>query len=226
MFAAEQPIGGGVRNRDDAVIVDAENARRHTRQHRLDERAPLIVERVGVDQAGLLAQELGGHLVECFAEMAEVSVRSPRWHLNLKIAGSDLVGGADEAADRSDQPIGERQAEPDGREQHGEREEHENGGETQLKAVPVRLKACPDVGNERRIFRDLGRQRVDPSRGVQELPVSPGNRPNADEDVAGPEEAAERFTIAGRPGSRTAQVWRSACRPILARRRSEFRRSS
>ena len=74
MFAAEQPVGGGVRNRDDPVIVDAEDARRHARKDRLDERTPLIVERIGVDQAGLLAQELGGHLVECFAEMAEVSV--------------------------------------------------------------------------------------------------------------------------------------------------------
>jgi hypothetical protein len=34
--------------------------------------------------------------------------------LNLKIAGGDLVGGADEAADRSDQTIGEGEAEPDG----------------------------------------------------------------------------------------------------------------
>ena len=100
-FAAEQPIGGGVRNRDDPFVVDAENARRHPRQHRLDECAPLIVERVRVDQAGLLAQELGGHLVERLAEMAEVSVRSARWHLNVKIAGSDLVRGADQAADRS-----------------------------------------------------------------------------------------------------------------------------
>ena len=29
VFATEQPIGGGVRNRDDPIIVDAENARRH-----------------------------------------------------------------------------------------------------------------------------------------------------------------------------------------------------
>ena len=57
----------------------------------------------------------------------------------------------------------------------------------------------PDVGNERRVFRDLGRQRVDPPRGVQELPFSAGNRPNADENVADPEEAAERFTIQGVP---------------------------
>src|SRR3984885_5601844 len=127
--------------------------------------------------------------------MAEVSVRSARWHLNLKIAGSDLVRGADEAADRSDQTIGEGKAEPDGGEQHGERQEHENGGETQLKTVPMSLKAPPHVGNERRVFRDLGRQWVDPSRSVQELPVGAGNRPYADEDVANPEESAKRFTI-------------------------------
>src|SRR3984957_11225107 len=129
--------------------------------------------------------------------MTKVSVRSARWHLNLKIAGGDLVRSADEAADRSDQTIGEGEAEPDGREQHGEREKHENSGETQLKAVPMRFEARPDVGNERRIFRDLGRQRVDPSRSVQELAFGSRNRPNANEDVADPEESAERFTIDG-----------------------------
>src|SRR5277367_1119710 len=59
------------------------------------------------------------------------------------------------------------------------------------------LKATPHIGDERRVFRDLGRQRVDPSRSVQELPIGPGNWPNANEEVADSEEAAERFTIDG-----------------------------
>ena len=58
-------------------------------------------------------------------------------------------------------------------------------------------KRRPHVGDERGVFRNLGRQRVNPSRGVQELPVGAGDRPNADEDVADAEEAAERFAIHG-----------------------------
>src|SRR5258705_2734 len=71
------------------------------------------------------------------------------------------------------------------------------GCETQLKAVPMRFEARPDVGNEGRVFRDLGRQRVNPSGSVQELAVRPRDRANANEDVADPEEAAERFAIDG-----------------------------
>ena len=195
--AAEQPVGGGVRNRDDPIVVDAEDARRHPRQHRLNERAPLIVERVRVDQARLLAQDLGGHLVERVSEMAEVSIRPSRRHLNVKVAGSDLVGSADQAADRPDQSIGEGESEPDGGKQHGEREEHEDGRKTQLKAVPMGLEARPHVGDERGVFGDLGRQRVDPPRRVQELPVGAGDRANPDKDVADAEKAAERLAIHG-----------------------------
>ena len=83
-LAAEQPLGGGVGDRDDPVVVDAEDARRHARQHRLDEGAPLVVERVGLDEPGLLAQEFGGHLVERVAEMAEVSVGTARRHLDMR----------------------------------------------------------------------------------------------------------------------------------------------
>ena len=73
-IAAEQALRGGVRNRDDAFVVDAQNAGGHARQHRLDEGSPLIVERVRLDQAGLLAQQLGGHLVEGVSEMPEIPV--------------------------------------------------------------------------------------------------------------------------------------------------------
>ena len=112
--AAEQPLGCGVRDRDDPVVIDAENAGGHPGQHRLDESAPLVVERVRVDQAGLLAQELGGHLVERVSEMPEVSIGTPGRHLNVKVAGCDLVGCVgSEPADRSDKPIGERQPQPD-----------------------------------------------------------------------------------------------------------------
>ena len=195
--AAEQPIGGRVRNRDDAIMVDAKNACRDPRQHRLNERAPLVVERVRFNEASLLTQDLGGHLVERVPEMAEVSILTARRHLNMKVAGSDLVRGADQASDRPDQPIGEGEAQPDGGKQHRQRQEHEDGGEAQFKTVPMGLEASPYVGDERGVFSDLGRQGVNSSRSVQELPVGARDGPNADEDVADAEEAAERLAVYG-----------------------------
>ena len=59
------------------------------------------------------------------------------------------------------------------------------------------FEASPHVGDERGVFRDLGRQRIDPARGVEELPFGAGDRPNADEDVADAEEAAQRLAIQG-----------------------------
>src|ERR1700722_20078793 len=129
--------------------------------------------------------------------MTEVSVRRAGWHLNIEIAGSDLVRRADQATDRSDQPIGEGKAQPDGGKEHGERQEHENSRESQLKTMPVGLEASPHVGNEPGVFRDLCRQGVDASRGIEKLPFGAGDRPNANEDVANAEEAAQSLAIQG-----------------------------
>ena len=59
------------------------------------------------------------------------------------------------------------------------------------------LEAPPHVGDEGGVFRDLGRQRVNSPRGVKELPRGPGDRPDADENVAGPEKPAERLAVQG-----------------------------
>jgi hypothetical protein len=48
------------------------------------------------------------------------------------------------------------------------------------------LRSAPRCWKQARVFRDLGGQRVNPSGSVQELAVRPGNRPNANEDVADP----------------------------------------
>ena len=132
---------------------------------------------------------------------------APRWprspseapgrHLNMQVAGGDLVGGANEPADRSDKPVGPSEAEPDRREQHRQGQHHEHGGKAEFEAVPVGLEASPHVGDERGVLGDLGRQRVDPARGVEELSVGAGDRPNADENVADPEKAAERLAVQG-----------------------------
>ena len=127
--------------------------------------------------------------------MAEISLRTARRHLNIEVARRHLVGGADQATDRSDQAIGESEPDPDRGKQHREREEHKHRGEPELEAVPMRLEASPHVGDERRVFRDLGGQRVDPARRIQELPVGAVNRPNADEDIPGAEKPAQSLPV-------------------------------
>src|ERR1700727_3275700 len=129
--------------------------------------------------------------------MGEVSIGTSRGHVNMEISGRDLVSRADEATDWADQSIGEGEAEPDGGKEHCQRKKYENGRKTQFEAVPMSFKATPHVGDEGGVFRDLGRQRVDPPRGVEELPTGAGDRPNADEDVADAEEAAERLAVQG-----------------------------
>src|ERR1700751_887286 len=143
----EHSFGRGVRNRDDPIIVNPQNDGGHSRQDRLDERAPFIIERVRVDEAGLLTQQLGRHLVERVSKVAEVSIGTARRHLNMEIAGSNFIGRVNETADGWEKPIGEGQSKPDRREQHGERQHHEYGRKAQLEAVPMSLKTSPHIGN-------------------------------------------------------------------------------
>jgi hypothetical protein len=98
--------------------------------------------------------------------MAEVSIGTAGRDLNMKIAGSDLVGRADQTADRPNQPIGERQPDPNRGEQHGEGKKHENRRETELEAVAMGLKSPEYISDIGRIIRDLRSQRIDASRGV------------------------------------------------------------
>ena len=91
---SKELFGGGVRDRDRSIAIDAENAGRHARQNRLDKGPPLVVQRIGLDEASLLAQQLGGHLVECLTEVAEVAVGGARGHLDVEIAGGHVVGCA------------------------------------------------------------------------------------------------------------------------------------
>ena len=147
-----KPLGGGVRDGDPAVAVDAENAGRDAREDRLDEGAPLLVQRIGLDEAALLTQQFRRHLVEGLAEMAEVPVGGPGRHLNVEIAGGDLVGGANQPADRADEPVGPSEAQPDRREQHRQRQHDEHRGEAELEAVPVGLEASPHMRNAGGVF--------------------------------------------------------------------------
>ena len=59
----------------------------------------------------LLLAQFERHLVEGVAEMAEVAFRPARRHLHIEIAGGDLVGRADQPADRR-RPADWRRSDP------------------------------------------------------------------------------------------------------------------
>ncbi len=79
---------------------------------------------------------------------------------------------------------------------------HEHGGEAELQAAPVRLEPSPQIGDARGVFRDLGGERIDAARGVQELAFGAGDRSDGDKDVAGAEKAAQRLR-------RSSASWKS-----------------
>ena len=143
----EQRLGRRVDDGDHAARIEADHAGRDAGQDRLRE-APAPVDEVARGgQAVVLAAQLGRHLVEGLAEMGEVALRPPNRHLDVEIAGRDLVGRVDQAADRRDEPVGEVEAEPDRREEDDQRDQREHGREGDLDADLLLL---PEPGSRRR----------------------------------------------------------------------------
>ena len=60
-------------------------------------------------------------------------------NLNVEIAGRDHLGGADQAADRGNQPVGEIEPDPGRRKQHDERDHREHQRERDLNAETARF---------------------------------------------------------------------------------------
>ena len=67
-------------------------------------------------------------------------------HRDVEIAGRDLVGRADQLADRPDQPVGDRDAGPDRRQHDDQRQAEIEQGEGDLRRAPVGLQAAIFVG--------------------------------------------------------------------------------
>jgi len=87
----------------------------------------------------VLGAQLMRHLVEGLAEASEVAAGTLDRDLDLQVAGRDHVGGADQAADRRDQAIGEIEPDPRRRQQHDERDDAEHQRERHLNADFVQL---------------------------------------------------------------------------------------
>jgi hypothetical protein len=64
------------------------------------------------DVVALRAQFLG-HAIEGLAELSEIAFRLTNWDSHVKIAGRDCVGGAYQAPDRRNHPVGKVEPDPD-----------------------------------------------------------------------------------------------------------------
>ena len=193
--------------------VDADDARRNARQHRLGEPAPAIDQVARRGQPVMLVAQLGGHLVEGFAEMGEVALAAPHRHLDIEIAGRDLVGGVDQPADRRHEPVGEVQAEPDRREQHDQRDQREHRREGDLDADLLLLER-------------LDRGRRPPRRSAGTPPPAdrpPGPRRGCARYGRQLQHRAEHVALAGYRQSASSVV---GLVEIFRRRRGDVRRLS
>ena len=112
---ADQPLGGAIEDGDAAIGIDADDAGAGAGQHRFGEASPAIDLVARAHDVVVLRAQLVRHLVEGLAELGEIAFRSADRHLNVQIAGRDHVGGADQAPDRGDQPVGEIEPDPGGR---------------------------------------------------------------------------------------------------------------
>ena len=125
--------------RDAAFGVDADHAGAGAGQHRLGEAAAAVDQVARAHQIVALRAQFLRHLVEGLAELGEIAFRAAHRHLDIEIAGRDEIGGADQAADRRHQAIGEVQPDPDRRQQHDQRDHRVHQREGDLHAEPPRL---------------------------------------------------------------------------------------
>ena len=117
----------------------------------------------------MLMAQLRCHLVEGFAKVSQIALPAPDRHLNVEIAGRDLVGRVDQPADRRHQPVGEVEAEPDCRKQHDQRDEREHRREGDLNAGLFLFERSIEGDPRLSYRREVDRPRID----------SPGNEQNA-----------------------------------------------
>ena len=135
----DQLLGRAVEDADPAVGVDADDAGARAREHRFGETAAAVDLIARAHQVVALRAQLLRHLVEGLAELGEVALPAPHRHLHIEIAGRNQIGGADQAADRRDQPVREVKPDPYRREQHDQRDHGVHQREGDLHADAARL---------------------------------------------------------------------------------------
>ncbi len=108
------------------------------------------------------------HLVEGLGEARQVALGAAHRHLDEEIAGGDEVGGADQTANRRDQAIGEIDAEPDRREQHGQRDHRIEQRKRHLHADAALLQAAIIRNRGSRLVEVLDDAGINRARDIEE----------------------------------------------------------
>ena len=190
--AIEQPLGRAVDDGNAALGVETDDAGADAREHRLGEAAALIDLVARADDVFVLRAKLLRHLVEAFAQVREIALAPPQRNLDVEISGSNEIGGADQAADRGGEPIGEIQSEPHRGQQQDQRDDriHQREGDLYAEApvLHARIFGKPRLGRTQ-ILQHLG---IDGARDVEIGVVEGRERHDGGDKIGGVREINDR----------------------------------
>ena len=156
-----------VGQRDAACGINADHAGGHARKHRLDEAPPFVEFGVLGHDVVALRLQVDGHLFERRTEAADVVARKPVGELNVQIALAHLLGGADELADRHDEPVCEDEPGPDRRCEKRQSQQHIHDREDKL-ILSARLFELRKLHNvELRALQKPENVGIDRAQGVE-----------------------------------------------------------
>ncbi len=163
----DQAFGRAVEDGDAAVGVDADHARARAGEHGLGE-SPAAVDHVArMYDVVVLRAQLLRHLVEGFAELGEVALGAADRHAHTQIAGGDDVGGADQAADRSHEPIGEIEPDPRRGQKNDERDDGEHQRKRDLNTQPAGFEIGVFADTFLRLAQLLNHARIEHARHIE-----------------------------------------------------------
>src|ERR1019366_2865759 len=93
--------------------------------------------------------------------MSKIAVGLAHWHLNMKIAGGDLVGRRDQAPDRRDETVGEGKTKPRRGQEHDQGDQDEHGRESDPDPAAVIVESIVKGDELGRLFWKLPREWID-----------------------------------------------------------------
>ena len=105
--SSDELLGRPVENGNASVEIDADDAGARTGEDGLGEPAPAIDHIVRAHQVIALGPQLLRHFVEGLPKLGKIALLAAHRHPHVEIAGGNLIGGADQTADRRDQAFGE-----------------------------------------------------------------------------------------------------------------------